>query len=60
MSRFKHDFEAFIELMFQQFADRTEPVCQAIDTTLARMPTFDTSGILEFMSRYDKPPSKLS
>lgn len=45
MSRFKHDFEAFIELMFQQLVDHSEPVCQAIDTFLARILTFDTSGI---------------
>lgn len=45
MSRFKHDFEPYIEQMFQQMVDYTEPICQLIDSTLAGMLTFDTSGI---------------
>lgn len=45
LSRFKHDFEPYIELMFQQMVDYTEPICQAIDASLAQMLTFDTSGI---------------
>lgn len=45
LSRFKHDFEPYIELMFQQMVDFTEPICQAIDASLAQMLTFDTSGI---------------
>jgi len=45
MSRFKHDFEPYIELMFQQMVDYTEPICQLIDSALASMLTFDTSGI---------------
>lgn len=45
MSRFKHDFDPYIELMFQQMVDYTEPICQAIDSALAQMLTFDTSGI---------------
>ena len=45
LSRFKHDFETYIELMFQQMVDLTEPLCQAIDASLAQMLTFDTSGI---------------
>ena len=45
MSRFKHDFESYIELMFQQMVDYTEPICQAIDASLAQMLTFDTFGI---------------
>ncbi|SCQ00020.1 transposase [Anaerobium acetethylicum] len=45
MSRFKHDFEPYIELMFQQMVDYTEPICQLIDSSLAQMLTFDTSGI---------------
>ena len=31
--------------MFQNMVDYTEPICQAIDATLAQMLTFDTSGI---------------
>ena len=45
MSRFKHDFESYIELMFQRMVDYTEPICQLIDSSLAQMLTFDTSGI---------------
>lgn len=45
LSRFKHDFEPYIELMFQQMVDYTEPICQMIDSSLANMLTFDTSGI---------------
>ena len=45
LSRFKHDFESYIELMFQRMVDYTEPICQMIDSTLAQMLTFDTSGI---------------
>jgi hypothetical protein len=35
MSRFKHDFEPYIEQMFQRMVDYTEPICQLIDSTLA-------------------------
>ncbi len=45
LSRFKHDFEPYIELMFQRMVDYTEPICQSIDASLAQMLTFDTSGI---------------
>lgn len=45
LSRFKHDFEPYIELMFQRMVDYTQPICQLIDASLAQMLTFDTSGI---------------
>ena len=45
MSRFKHDFEPYIELMFHRMVDYTEPICQLIDSSLSQMLTFDTSGI---------------
>ena len=45
LSRFKLDFEPYIEQMFQQMVDFTEPICQLIDSSLAQMLTFDTSGI---------------
>lgn len=45
LSRFKHDFEPYIELMFQRMVDYTEPICQLIDASLSQMLTFDTSGI---------------
>ena len=45
MSRFKHDFEPYIELMFQRMVDYTESISQLIDSSLSQMLTFDTSGI---------------
>jgi len=44
-TRFKQDFLRWIELMFNNMVDYTEPICQAIDETLAQMLVFDTSGI---------------
>lgn len=45
MSRFIHDFEPYIELMFQRMGDFTKPICQLIDSSLANRLTFDTFGI---------------
>lgn len=50
LSRFKHDFEPYIEQMFQLMVDYTEPICQAVDASLAQMLTFDTSGIELYVS----------
>ena len=50
ISRFKHNFESYIELMFQRMVDYTEPICQLIDSSLAQMLTFDTSGIELYVS----------
>ena len=36
--------------MFQQMVDYTEPICQLIDSSLAQMLTFDTSGIELFVT----------
>ena len=44
-TRFKLGFSDHIELMFQQMVDYTEPICQQIDSSLAQILTFDTSGI---------------
>ena len=44
-TRFKLGFADHIELMFQQMVDYTEPICQQIDSSLAQILTFDTSGI---------------
>jgi len=43
--RFKQGFLPYIELMFQTMVDFTEPICQAIDSFLANILAFDTSGI---------------
>ena len=44
-TRFKQKFEPHLELMFKQMVDYTEPICQLIDSSLADILTFDTSGI---------------
>lgn len=44
-TRFKLGFADHIELMFQQMVDYTELICQQIDSSLAQILTFDTSGI---------------
>lgn len=49
-TRFKQDFFPYIELMFQRMVDFTEPICQAIDSFLADILTFDTSGIELFVT----------
>ena len=49
-TRFRQNFEPFIELMFRQMVDFTEPICQLIDSSLAQVLTFDTSGIELFVS----------
>lgn len=49
-TRFKQGFLPYIELMFQHMVDFTEPICQAIDSSLANMLTFDTSGIELYVS----------
>ena len=43
--RFKQDFLPLLELMFQKLVDYTESICKAIDSNLADVLTFDTSGI---------------
>lgn len=49
-TRFRQNFEPYIELMFRQMVDFTEPICQLIDSSLANILTFDTSGIELFVS----------
>jgi transposase len=45
ITRFKQDFAEDLEELFKSLVDLTEPICQAIDASLASMTTFDTSGI---------------
>lgn len=54
MTRFKQNFEPYIELMFEQMVDYTEPICHMIDSELAQILTFDTSGI-ELYVRENNP-----
>lgn len=44
-TRFKQDFLPDLQLMFEHMVDLTEPICQKIDSKLASMTIFDTSGI---------------
>lgn len=36
LSRFEHNFDAYIELMFQRMGDHTEPICQLIHMSLSQ------------------------
>ncbi len=44
-TRFKQDFLPYLEQMFSTMVDFTEPICLAIDKTLASTIAFDTTGI---------------
>ena len=55
-SRFKLGFASYIELMFQQMVDYTEPICQHIDSSLAQSLPL-TLPLSNFMS--PKTPRKL-
>lgn len=49
-TRFKQNFLPYLELMFNRMVDYTEPICHAIDSALANILTFDTSGIELYVS----------
>lgn len=57
-TRFRQNFEPYIELMFRQMVDFTEPICQLIDSSLAQIFTFDTSGVELFVN--ENPPKTLN
>ncbi len=44
-TRFKQNFKDDLKTMFDNLVDLTEPICQDIDSKLASMTIFDTSGI---------------
>ena len=44
-TRFKQNFKDDLKTMFDSLVDLTEPICQGIDSKLASMTIFDTSGI---------------
>ena len=48
-TRFKQDFKDDIKNMFDNLVDLTEPICQDIDSELASMTIFDTSGIESYV-----------
>ena len=45
ITRFKQDFADELKAMFDYLVDLTEPICQKIDSELASISIFDTSGI---------------
>jgi len=45
LTRFKQNFLPHIEQMFHNMVDFTEPICQEIDSALANILTFDTTGV---------------
>ena len=44
-TRFKQDFLSDLQSMFDHLVDLTEPICQNLDSALASITIFDTSGI---------------
>lgn len=49
-TRFKQDFCSYLKDMFIHLVDVTEPICQAIDPTLANMISYDTSSVEAYVS----------
>ncbi len=50
ITRFKQDFLDDLQLVFDNLADLTEPICQAIDSAKADMAIFDSSRIEAFVT----------
>ena len=48
-TRFKQDFKDDLKTMFDSLVDLTEPICQDIDSELASITIFDTSGIESYV-----------
>ena len=49
-TRFKQDFLPDLQVTFDRLVDLTEPICQHIDSSLASMTVFDTSGIEAYVT----------
>jgi hypothetical protein len=49
-TRFKQDHETDLEDFFDKLVDMTEPICRAIDSELASVIAFDTSGIEPYVT----------
>jgi transposase len=49
-TRFKQNFEADLQSLFDTLVDITEPICQKLDKERASMTIFDTSGIEAFVA----------
>ena len=50
ITRFKQDFLTDLQSVFDNLVDATEPICQDIDSNLASMLLFDTSGIEAYVT----------
>lgn len=50
ITRFKQDFLADLQSVFDNLVDVTEPICQDIDENLSSMLLFDTSGIEAYVT----------
>lgn len=50
ITRFKQDFLEYLQAVFNQLVDVTEPICQTIDSAKANMTIFDSSGIEVFVT----------
>ena len=50
VTRFKQDFLEDLQVVFDNLVDRTEPICQAINSEKADMTIFDSSGIEAFVT----------
>lgn len=50
ITRFKQDFLSDLQSVFDHLVDVTEPICQKIDSNLASMLLFDTSGIEAYVT----------
>ena len=49
-TRFKQDFLQDLQSMFDNLVDITEPICQNINSDLASMTIFDTSGVEAYVT----------
>ena len=49
-TRFKQDFCDYLKDMFIALVDVTEPICQAINPTLANMISYDTSSVVAYVT----------
>ena len=50
ITRFKQDFLSDLQSVFDKLVDITEPICWDIDSDLASMLLFDTSGIEAYVT----------
>ena len=50
ITRFKQDFLLDLQSVFDHLVDVTEPICQKLDSKLASMTIFDTSGIEAYVT----------